>query len=101
MEANGKPEGNIGAIIAKIIPAVEKARAKGGSKDEMLNTAIRENVMLSHNTLIKQSPVLNHLMAKGDLKVMYAIYHLDSGGVEMIGQSMPTSAQKLNQPATH
>lgn len=92
LEATGKPEGNIGAIIAKIIPAVEKAKAKGGSKDEMLNTAIRENVMVSHNTVIKQSPILSHLMEKGELKVVDAVYHLDNGGVEILAQSTARSA---------
>ncbi len=84
MEAHGAPEGNIGAILKKIMPAVKKAKAKGGSPEEMLNAAIRENVMLSYNAIQKQSPVLKHLIEKGELKVAAGVYHLGSGEVEAL-----------------
>jgi carbonic anhydrase len=92
MDANGEPEGNIGAILKKIMPAVKKAKAKGGSKDEMLNTAIRENVSLSYDAIRKQSPVLHHLIEKGELKVVAGIYHLASGEVEILPLTSPRPA---------
>jgi carbonic anhydrase len=84
LDATGKPEGNIGAIVAKILPAVEKARAKGGTKDQLLDAAVRENVLVSHAALLKQSPVLKHLIDKGELTVVDAVYHLGSGEVEVL-----------------
>ena len=85
VDAKGKPEGNIGEIVKKILPAVKKANAKGGSKDEVLNNAIRENVLLTHSYMLKKSPVLKHLVESGELKVVTGVYHLDSGSVEVLG----------------
>jgi carbonic anhydrase len=97
MEAKGKPEGNIGAIVAKILPAVNKAKAKGGTKDEMLDAAVRENVLNSHAALLKQSPVLKHLIEKGELSVVDAVYHLASGDVELL----PAGAAPAMKGHTH
>jgi carbonic anhydrase len=84
LEAKGEPEGNIGAIVKKILPAVKKAKAKGGSKDDMLNNAIRENVVLSYKAVRDKSPVLKHMIEKGELKVIAGVYHLASGEVEQL-----------------
>ncbi len=97
MDANGEVEGNIGAIVKKIMPAVKKAKTKGGSKDEMLDTAIRENVTLSYNDIQKQSPVLKHLIDKGELKVVAGIYHLASGEVE----TLPLPSPQLTHQPVH
>jgi carbonic anhydrase len=87
MSVDGKPEGNIGAILAKILPAVEKVNAAGGTKDEIMNKAIRENITLSHNFIFKQSPILKHLAESGELQVVDAVYHLGSGEVELLATS--------------
>ncbi len=84
LDAKGEPEGNIGAILKKIMPAVKKAKTKGGSKDDMLNNAIRENVALSYKDIRGKSPVLKHLIDKGELKVVAGVYHLASGEVEQL-----------------
>lgn len=92
MEAPDKPEGNIGSILVKILPAVKKAKASGGTKEEMLDKAIRRNVVLSHNAVLKQSPVLKHLAEEGELKVIEALYHLTSGEVEILATSEASSS---------
>ncbi|MEW6117612.1 MAG: carbonic anhydrase [Nitrospirota bacterium] len=99
LDAKGKPEGNIGAIVQKIMPAVKKAKAKGGTKDDILNNAIKENVMLSNAYMLKKSPVLKHLIESGALKVVTAVYHLGSGEVEILQQ--PASAMKTAHRAGH
>jgi carbonic anhydrase len=81
LEAKGSPEGNIGAIVKKILPAVKKARMIGGTKEDIFNNAIKENVILQARLLLKNSPTVRHLMEKGDLKVVLAVYHLSSGEV--------------------
>lgn len=96
LEATSAPEGNIGAIVAKILPAVEKAKTRGGSKESILNNAIRENVLLAHSVALKDSPVLRHLMAEGHLKVVDAVYRLETGAVEVIAQSSPASSTSVN-----
>ncbi len=85
VEATGEPEGNIGAILKKIMPAVNKA--KGGTQDEIINNAIRENVAVSHRSVLEKSPLLKHLIEKGELKVVDAVYHLASGEVEILATS--------------
>jgi carbonic anhydrase len=86
MDEKGHAEGNIGEILKMIKPAVKQAKTKvkGGNKEEMLNAAIRENVSLSYKTIRKKSPVLKHLIDKGELKVVAGVYHLSSGQVEEI-----------------
>lgn len=91
LDATGEPEGNIGAILKKIMPAVKKAKAKGGSKDDMLNNAIRENVALSYKDIRAKSPLLKHLIEKGELKVVAGVYHLASGEVESLPLEAPAA----------
>lgn len=83
VDTKGKPEGNIGAIVKKILPAVRRAEAKGGSREEIIAGAIKENVLLVIDN-IKKSPVLKHLIEKGELKVVGAIYDISTGVVEVI-----------------
>ena len=91
LDAKGEPEGNIGAILKKIMPAVKMAKAKGGSKDDMLNNAIRENVALSYKDIRGKSPLLKHLIDKGELKVIAGVYHLASGEVESLPLEAPAA----------
>lgn len=94
LDAKGKPEGNIGAIVKKIVPAVKKATAKGGSKDEMLNNAIKENVAIQQSYMLRKSPILKHLMDSGELKVVTGVYHFDSGTVELLNAPAGAPEQK-------
>lgn len=84
VDATGEPEGNIGAIVKKILPAVKKAKKQGGTKDEIVANAIRQNVFQSYEDMVKASPVVKHMIAKGELKVVEALYHLGSGEVEIM-----------------
>ncbi len=81
--AKGAPEGNIGAIIKKIQPAAKKAKKKGGSNEEVLETAIRENVMNVYDDVMK-SPVIKELVHEGKLKIVAAEYDLATGKVNML-----------------
>ncbi len=90
LDTKSKPEGNIVAIVRKIMPAVKKATLKGGTKDDILNNAVRENVSLTQNYMLRKSPVLKHLIDTGELKVVTGVYHLDSGAVEIL--SAPKAA---------
>jgi carbonic anhydrase len=83
LEAKEKTEDNIGAILRKILPAVKKATAMGGTKEDILNNAIRENVLLQQKYLLRKSPIVKKLIASGDLKVVAGIYHLESGKIEL------------------
>ena len=86
VDAKGKPEGNIGAIIRSITPAVKQARkeAVGKSKPELVETAIDDNVKLVSASLTRQSKVLKHLVAEGKIKIVSAKYDLDDGNVTIL-----------------
>jgi carbonic anhydrase len=81
--AKGAPEGNIGAIVKKIQPAAKKAKKKGGSNEEVLETAIKENVMNVYADVMK-SPVIKELVHEGKLKIVAAEYDLATGKVNML-----------------
>lgn len=84
VDAKGRPKGNIGAIIKKIIPAVKKAKVNGGSREDIIANAIKENILLVEKEIKKNSALLKHLIEKGELKVVCAVYDISSGTVEVI-----------------
>jgi len=85
VDAHGKPEGNIGAIIKAITPSVKKARqeAKGKSKEELVEKAVDYNIHLAAENILKQSPMIRHMVAKGKIKIVKAKYDLDDGKVTL------------------
>ena len=85
-DAQGKPEGNLGAVIKTIAPAVKKTKQtlKGKPKAEMVEAAINNNIKLAAETLTKQSPIIRHLVKEGKLKIVKARYHLDDGMVILL-----------------
>lgn len=88
VEAKGKPEGNIGAIVRTIAPAVKKAKAeaKGKSKAELVEAACEANVKLVARNLTKQSPVIAKLAKEGKIKIVTAKYDLDDGKVSLLDE---------------
>ncbi|MEW6584829.1 MAG: carbonic anhydrase [Nitrospirota bacterium] len=84
LEATGKAEGNIGAIVKEIMPAAKTAKKKGGTKEEMLETAIHENVKNVYKDIMKSSPIIAHLAEKGELKIVGGEYDITTGKVAMI-----------------
>jgi len=85
VDAKGEPEGNIGAIIKTIAPAVGLAEkeAKGKDKAELVEAAIDFNIKLVCDSLVKQSTVIKHLVDEGKLKIVGAKYDLDDGKVRL------------------
>jgi carbonic anhydrase len=84
IEAKGEPEGNIGEIVKKIQPAAETAKKKGGTQEEVLETAIKENVKNVYNDVMTKSKIIPHLAQEGKLKIVAGEYKLDSGKIDMI-----------------
>ncbi|HSM93900.1 MAG TPA: carbonic anhydrase [Anaeromyxobacteraceae bacterium] len=80
-ESGGKAEGNIGAIVAEIAPAVEQAKASPG-KEGLLDDSSHANARRAAAALTERSPVLKHLVEEGKLKIAVAVYDLASGKVE-------------------
>jgi carbonic anhydrase len=97
VDAQGEPEGNIGVIVKKILPAVKKAKKQGGTKEEIVANAIRQNVFQSYEDMVKASPILKHMIAKGELKVVEAMYHLGTGEVEIMKVEAGASGAKEHE----
>lgn len=83
LEAKGKPEGNIGAILKKIMPAVETAKKANKGPEDTLNLAISENVKNVHKEVTK-SKIISELVHEGKLKIVGAVYDLGTGKVNMV-----------------
>jgi len=85
VEAKGKPEGNIGAIVRTILPAVRQAKAATQGKDpaEVVEAAVDANIHRITSRLTKQSKVLAHLVHEGKLKIVSGKYDLDDGKVTL------------------
>jgi carbonic anhydrase len=83
-DAKGNPEGNIGAILKKIMPAVATAKKAKKGKDETLQIAIEENIRNTHKDIMKNSKIIKELVHEGKLKVVGAVYSLNTGKIAMV-----------------
>ncbi len=78
------PSHNLQAIVDKIDPAVSlaKTHAKSdGKPDDLIESAIRENVHRSAEDVLANSEILRAAVRAGKLTVVEAEYELDSGTV--------------------
>ena len=80
----GAPEGNIGAIVKKIAPSVDKAKATGKTGDDLLNAAIIENTQSVAANLTKDSTIIKHLVDEKKVKIVPAKYSLATGKVDLL-----------------
>lgn len=74
--------GHIVTLINAIKPAVEKA--KNTSHTNLLDAAIRENIIMQVNQLKGLEPVLAKRMREGSIKIVGALYDLQTGKVEFL-----------------
>lgn len=86
VESKGKPEGNIGAIVKTISPAVKQAKKeyKGNDKSQLVEKAADINIRMVSAGIIKDSPVIRHLVKEGKVKIVNAKYDLDDGKVTLM-----------------
>lgn len=79
----GEAPGCIAAIVSKIAPSVQKARAAGAAGNELYETSTIENIKATINEIM-ESHIVQHFIKDGKLTVIGAKYHLDSGEVEFL-----------------
>jgi carbonic anhydrase len=78
---------NIATLAEPIRPAVAKARADhpGAARDVLLNAAITDNVWQAIADMFQQSPIIRDKVKAGQVRVVGALYNIDSGQVQMLG----------------
>lgn len=76
----GTAPGSIGAIVKKIRPSVDKAKAAGATEKDIYEKTTDENIKATIADLEK-SPVVKELVEAGHLKIVGAKYHLQTGEV--------------------
>ena len=75
-------------MLAKIKPAVEATAYTGERSAKnyaFVDAVARTNVEMTIANVRKNSPVLDELEAKGSIKIVGAMYNLETGAVEFFG----------------
>ncbi len=75
------PEGHMKFLVDSIKPAVKAARKMPG---DILDNAVKENIFLQVEILKNLDPILAPRVKDGTLKVVGAIYHVETGEVEFL-----------------
>lgn len=88
VDAKGKSEGNIGAIVKAIKPAVAQARKemKGQDHAVLVEAAIDRNIHEVVLNMMKKSPVIAEMAAAGKVRIVEAKYDLDDGKVNLLNR---------------
>ena len=73
--------GHLPSLVTSLAPAV---KAVSGRPGDLLDNAIRQNVIDNVAKLKSATPILNSAVEQGKLKVVGGIYRLKDGRVEMI-----------------
>lgn len=78
--------GHLTGLLAKIRPAAARAKVSGaGTAGPGFEDAVAaENVRLSVEQIRKQSTILQTLESQGKIRIQGAMYHLDTGRVELL-----------------
>ena len=84
------PSRNLEAIVDKINPAVTQAKTYA-KPDDLLESAIKENVHQSAKDVLANSEILRDAVKAGKLTVIEAEYQFDSGAVVRLNS--PASGQ--------
>lgn len=85
---NAKAEGNLPLLLNQIKPAVARAKAWNpmASGEDLLNKAIKANVWLAMENLLKKSHEVREFVKQGKIMLVGGIYDLTSGQVSWLGQ---------------
>jgi carbonic anhydrase len=84
---NAKLPGSIGALVAPIKPAVDKAKADnpGAATEVLVAAAVKENVFQAMQDVLQKSPLIKASVKAGKTKLLGAVYELDTGRVQWLG----------------
>ena len=91
---------NIGALVTRISPAVDVARAGKVAEGALLDAAVRENVRYQIHMALYQSEVLADLIRQHELTIVGGVYDLESGKVDFLPTEVAvvTSGPRTDSP---
>ncbi len=84
VELKGEPEGNIGTILKKILPSVEKAKTSIKPGEDLYYLSTIENIRSMAREIGTKSPIIAHSIHEGKVALIGAFYSISSGKVETI-----------------
>lgn len=79
--------GNLTGLLEKIRPAIKATQYNGertSANGAFVNAVARKNVELTIDGIRAKSPLLNGLEIKGSVKIVGAMYNLDTAAIEFI-----------------
>jgi carbonic anhydrase len=80
-QSHGRPEGHLPAILDPILPAVRAVKGQGG---DVVENAVRENVLRVVHQAQNSRPILVEAVRAHHLGVLGADYELDTGRVSLV-----------------
>lgn len=98
---NAKVHGSLPHLLAHINPAEKIAREKhpGARQDEIVKMTVIENIWVSISDLLKASPEIRQMALEGKVRVLGALYDIESGEVKILGQH-PDEKELLMQSSS-
>jgi carbonic anhydrase len=89
---------NIGKLVAPIVPAVASMKERFASSDlnELISRSIEANMWQAIADMYAKSPLLKKMAADGKIKVVGALYDIDSGDVRWFGEH-PSNANLIGK----
>jgi carbonic anhydrase len=76
--------GHLSSLVDGLAPAVKAALDQGGSTAEL---AVKQNVVLNVAKLAGATPIISRVVEQKKIRIVGAVYHLDSGQVELAGSA--------------
>lgn len=85
---------NIAKLVDNIAPAVESTKKRFASLKgpALIQQSIRMNVRQSMSDLLTKSEIIRQAVAQGEIKLIGAVYDLNSGSIEWMGAHPDESA---------
>ena len=84
IEHKGKPEGNIGEIIKKILPAVKQAKASHKAGDDIAYSVTVGNIRNVAKEIKAKSKIISREAGEGKVQIIGTYYSISSGKIESI-----------------
>lgn len=84
---NEKVPVNVAALVKPIAPAVARAREEnpGVSGEALVNAAVKANIWQAVEDLLQKSPIIKEKAKEKKVKVLGALYEVDTGQVQWLG----------------